>query len=96
MSTRRIEVKVCMGSSCFARGNKRTAEALRDHIQKSGLAERVHLCGSLCEGRCQKGPNLTIEGAQYERVTPGSAVDLLTLHAKNPSPDPGQPGAGEA
>lgn len=96
MSARRIEVKVCMGSSCFARGNKRTAQALRDHIQGEGLAERVRLCGSLCEGRCQNGPNLAIAGARYERVTPGSAIDLLTLHAKNPSPDAGQRGPGPA
>ena len=96
MNARRMEVKICMGSSCFARGNNRTAHALRTHLQATGLEERVRLCGSLCEGRCQNGPNLTVEGAQYERVTPGAAIDLVTLHCANPAqnPEPGGPGQG--
>lgn len=84
MSADRVEVKICMGSSCFARGNSRTAEALQDYIREGGLAERMHLCGSLCAGRCQSGPNLAIAGVQYERVTPGAAIDLVTLHSRRP------------
>ncbi len=58
----KIEITLCMGSSCFARGNNRVLAGLEAMIRRNGWTESVALAGSRCGGRCGEGPNLTIDG----------------------------------
>jgi len=59
---KRIEIELCMGSACFARGNRFTAEAIDDFVKKHGLEEQVHIRGAMCENKCRTGPNGRING----------------------------------
>ncbi len=73
----KIVITICLGSSCFARGNNIVLQTLQNYIKTNGLEERVKLVGSRCEGRCGKGPNIRFNNELYHDMDAGSAVDLL-------------------
>lgn len=59
----KVNISVCMGSSCFARGNKELAQELKDFIDSEDNCEdKAMLSGNLCDGRCESGPNIKING----------------------------------
>ena len=58
-----------MGSSCFARGNNKNLDFIEDYLKKNKLAAKIELIGSRCENKCSKGPNLIIDGQEYQNVT---------------------------
>lgn len=74
---RKIEIVICMGSSCFARGNDRNLKLLQTFFREREMEHLVLLRGSRCEGQCMVGPNLTIEGKLFSRVTPEDLRELL-------------------
>ena len=73
----KLEVALCMGSSCFARGNNKLLEMLEDLIKARGWEERVSLSGLRCQNLCSEGPNLTIDGKLYQRLDEGAFLDIL-------------------
>ena len=46
------EIKVCMGSACFAKGNQENLEYIKEFIEENGLDAEIKIVGSLCENRC--------------------------------------------
>jgi len=81
--TEKIRVVVCMGSSCFSRGNSLTLKMLQDYIREKGIENRVELKGSLCEDCCKCGPNITINGTRYSQTSEAAFLQLLTEHLHN-------------
>ena len=74
-------ISICMGSSCFARGNNRSLEIIRKYIEENGSpAQVVSIKGSLCQGLCSKGPNMLIDGKLFSGVLPENVGDILRLH----------------
>jgi len=73
----RIIVELCMGSSCFARGNAQTLTQLENYIAEKGLGDRVELVGHLCLGACSSGPNVKIGDVTHSGISPECVVDLL-------------------
>ena len=78
--TGRRRIVVCMGSSCFARGNAENLEAIERYLAERGLAAEVELTGSRCEGRCSDGPVVTIDGQRHFRMEPGRVPEILAAH----------------
>ncbi|MDO4571305.1 MAG: (2Fe-2S) ferredoxin domain-containing protein [Planctomycetia bacterium] len=74
------EIRICMGSSCFSRGNAKNIEIVEKFLEAHGLKDEVDvsLCGGLCEGLCAEGPNVVINGKVYNRVDSGVMLDLLS------------------
>jgi len=72
-----VEIVVCMGSSCFARGNRRNLEVIQEVIRRRNLAARVVLRGCLCEGACREGPHIRIAGQRFDNIDPLAANDLM-------------------
>ena len=72
-----IEVELCMGSSCFARGNAKALDCLDSYIASRDLSDRVRLSGHLCLGTCSEGPNMRIGGTLHTQVHPGTVIALL-------------------
>ena len=70
----KIEIGICMGSSCFSRGNKTLVGSLREALSREKLEDRVDLKGFLCIDACDKGPCVTIGG---ERVFGLDAHDII-------------------
>jgi NADH:ubiquinone oxidoreductase subunit E len=67
--TREVEMHICMGSSCFSRGNKEVVTFIRDYLKKNHLEDKVIFKGARCMGNCSKGPNLRIGDMIEEDVT---------------------------
>ncbi|HEX2969821.1 MAG TPA: (2Fe-2S) ferredoxin domain-containing protein [Bacteroidales bacterium] len=66
---RRIEMQICLGSSCFSRGNKELVNFIKEYIHTNHLDDRVIFRGARCMGRCSNGPNMIINGEPVEGVT---------------------------
>lgn len=76
----KTKIVICMGSSCFSRGNNKNLSVIQDYIEKNALDAEVELAGSRCEGECMHGPNITINGKMLHDVDPGSIIDVLRHH----------------
>ena len=65
----RIKMQICLGSSCFSRGNKDVVIFIMEYLRKNHLADKVIFKGARCMGHCSNGPNLNINGVIIEGVT---------------------------
>ena len=70
-------VSVCMGSSCFSRGNKQMVELIENYLQENHLENLVELKGNLCEGLCSIGPNIRINGTIHHAVDAPALLNIL-------------------
>lgn len=75
-------IVICMGSSCFARGNQDNLTFIKQYIAEKKLEKDVHLRGTLCEDICNQGPIVIINGTKFTQITPISLHDILD-HALN-------------
>lgn len=80
-----LKIKICMGSSCFRRGNRMNLEFIEQYIDDHGCAAEVELVGSRCEELCRKGPNLQIDGRMYHEVNLEMLSDLLEQYVGDKS-----------
>jgi NADH:ubiquinone oxidoreductase subunit E len=84
-----IEIVVCLGSSCFARGNSENLAIINQYVQSHALNASVHLTGKLCQDQCKQGPNVTIDGELHHSVTTAVLRDLLQRLDRQPGGDDG-------
>ena len=70
-------IKVCMGSSCFARGNAKNLQLIQNFLKQNEIEAEVELTGLRCCNRCAVGPNITIDGVEYHNVDNGTLLDIL-------------------
>lgn len=71
------EIVVCLGSSCFARGNAQNLAAIEAYLQNHGMAATVNVIGSLCRDECKQGPNVTVCGEHDHEVTAAKLREIL-------------------
>lgn len=74
---KKTEIMICLGSSCFARGNKATLKAIVKFIDDHKLKDKVFFHGGHCFGKCAEGPIVTINNKIYEGVDELSIIDIL-------------------
>lgn len=65
---KKVDISVCMGSSCYPRGNRETLEKLQAYVAENNLSERIMMRGNLCEGLCKDGPIVRINGTIYHDI----------------------------
>lgn len=75
--TKAIEITVCMGSACFARGNDLNLAFIEKYVIEKDLDARIELIGSRCEGKCADGPNMFINGVEYSKVDEKKLKEIL-------------------
>lgn len=63
-----VKIIVCMGSSCFARGNNENLEYIEKLIKENKLHAEIELSGTRCENNCSIGPNIVINGESHHNV----------------------------
>ena len=73
----KTDIIICMGSSCFARGNKKIVGLIQEFIQKNKLEDRVNLRGNHCFGNCHRGPSVKINGELYDSINEDKIIFLL-------------------
>lgn len=71
------EIKICMGSACFARGNAHNAETIEKYITEHNLDAKIELYGARCENNCSDGPNIYINEERINNVTEEKLIELL-------------------
>lgn len=76
MSTKKI-MKICLGSSCFARGNKELLKIAKAFVVQHQLEDKVDFRGSHCFDKCQHGPNLTIDGHFFHHIDSQNLEEIL-------------------
>jgi NADH:ubiquinone oxidoreductase subunit E len=72
-----IEMQICLGSSCFSRGNKDVVMFVKEYLRKNHLEDSVAFRGSRCLGRCSNGPNLVINGVPVMGVSLSTIEGIL-------------------
>jgi NADH:ubiquinone oxidoreductase subunit E len=65
----RFDLEICLGSSCFSRGNRDVVQFIKEYLRKNHLDDRVVFKGARCFGHCSNGPNMVINGKVIEGVT---------------------------
>ncbi len=77
-----VTLVVCMGSSCFSRGNNSNLVFVQNFLKERGLEDSVQLVGSRCEGECLHGPNLRVNGKLINGAMPELLPDILEAELK--------------
>lgn len=73
----RIEMQICLGSSCFSRGNRDVVTFIRDYLKKNHLEDKIIFKGARCMNLCSAGPNLKINERIIEGITLGGIENIL-------------------
>jgi NADH:ubiquinone oxidoreductase subunit E len=77
MELKKKEVVICLGSSCFARGNKQLVKIVNDYLRDRNLLNEVRFHGERCFGQCAVGPSLKLDGILKERLDEESVIEAL-------------------
>ncbi len=77
MTLLKKEIKICLGSSCFSRGNKQTLLVIQRYLKDHQLERDVILKGNHCFSNCNSGPVLQIGQKVYEQVNSENVLELL-------------------
>lgn len=82
-----VDVVVCLGSSCFARGNAQNLAVVEAYLLSHGMQKPVRMTGCLCQDECKRGPNLIVRGEHLHEMTPARLREiLLKLNAGKAEP----------
>lgn len=71
------ELVICLGSSCFARGNKQLIGFIKNYLKEKDLENRVNFYGKRCYSKCAKGPYIKINEKLIENVDEDSIKSFL-------------------
>jgi len=77
MEIKKKEVVICLGSSCFARGNKQLVKIVNDYLRDRNLLNEVRFHGERCFGQCAVGPSLKLDGKLKERLDEETVIAVL-------------------
>lgn len=70
-------IRICMGSSCFSRGNKQNLLIIQEFLKDKKLNMEIELSGSLCREQCSQGPVITIGEKDYFHMDPNTLLSIL-------------------
>ncbi len=73
----RHKVTICLGSSCFSRGNRDILDLIRQFFKENKMDGMVDFRGDLCSHHCSSGPIVEIDGQIYENVNQENIFDIL-------------------
>ena len=71
------KIKVCMGSSCFARGNMNNLEYIENYINENNLTAEIDLIGAHCQNNCENGPHIFVDDKAYDEVDEEKLKEIL-------------------
>lgn len=78
------EIEICLGSSCFSRGNREVVQVIRDYLRKNHLDDKVIFRGARCMNRCSEGPFLIINGKTFIQTTLTDIEKILEKELTEP------------
>jgi NADH:ubiquinone oxidoreductase subunit E len=76
------EIVICLGSSCFSRGNRECLKIIEKFLKTHNLEDTWFFHGSRCFDKCEKGPVIKIGDETHEEVRPEMVESLLKKSLK--------------
>lgn len=74
-----MDIKICVGSSCYLKGAGKIAQTCEEHIKENGLESEISLSGSFCAGKCNReGVTVTVDGKVFLGITPETFDNFFT------------------
>ncbi len=70
-------ITICMGSSCFSRGNKEILDIVKRFLAEHNLSGKVFFRGELCTDLCEKGPVIKIDDELFTKITTDTIYTIL-------------------
>ena len=71
---------ICLGSSCYSRGNADNLSAIKSYIAQHDLDANIDYRGHLCNDTCNRGPIIQLDDEVHEEVTLSSIHNILDHH----------------
>ena len=71
------ELVICLGSSCFARGNKQMVHIVKKYLDDHQLTHKVNFKGKHCFGNCEHGPGFMVNDNRYNQVDKDKIINIL-------------------
>jgi NADH:ubiquinone oxidoreductase subunit E len=73
----KIEITICLGSSCFSRKNRDVVSAVQEFLVAKNYSSQVTLKGGHCFGKCSVGPVMIVDEQVFSDITPQKAVAII-------------------
>jgi NADH:ubiquinone oxidoreductase subunit E len=77
MTGKNQTIVICMGSSCFSRGNKKLVRMIQEFLKENHLEDEVTLKGAHCMAQCDKGPLMKVNDELVYNITEETLLDSL-------------------
>jgi NADH:ubiquinone oxidoreductase subunit E len=74
---KKIPIVLCLGSSCFARGNQEIILKVKKYIDRKNISDRVEFKGDHCFDQCSKGPNMYVGDKLFQNISINNIADIL-------------------
>ncbi|HQJ24540.1 MAG TPA: [FeFe] hydrogenase, group A [Bacillota bacterium] len=74
---KKLDVKVCVGTSCMIRGSQHLLQGLMEHIEDRRMSSCVDIKATFCFEACDLGPTVSIGGKVIRKCTMQQALDTL-------------------
>jgi len=71
------KIILCLGSSCFARGNQELVPIINKYISRKNLGDKVEFSADHCFNNCSEGPNIFIDGRLFEKIGHENIENIL-------------------
>ena len=74
---RKPTITICLGSSCFARGNNTLIKKIQHYLEMNGLTDKVVFRGDHCFNNCSEGPNIFIGPKMFSGINEDNYQEIL-------------------
>lgn len=76
------EITICLGSSCYTRGNNETIKLIQAFIAENKIEDLINFKGELCSCNCKSGPNLKVNDQTHHNIDALSAITIIKDNLK--------------
>ena len=80
--TSKLDVCVCVGTSCHVRGSQVLMEKIVGYVKQQGLEQDVQVKGTFCFEACDKGPTVRVGDTVINKCSLEMVTDEITKALK--------------
>ena len=80
----RLEVSVCVGTSCYLRGSQKLLEDIMKYVKEQNLHEQVEVRATFCFEACDQGPTVRVGETVLHKSTVETICEEMTRQLKTP------------
>jgi NADH-quinone oxidoreductase subunit G len=73
----KLDVSVCLGTSCYLRGSETLLRGITRHAQEEGIENAIDIRGHFCFENCDHGPTVSVNGERISECTLEGACEAI-------------------